>query len=213
MDKRTFCQIYWSILKREHLILFTFLSPNDYNLIYVKFARLFFLICQDMAMNIIFFSDNSMHKIYVNYGKYDFIQQIPQIIYSIVVSQIIEVFICYLNLTDIYFYKVKKIINKKVNKNKILGILRCIKIKLFVFFTFTFILFLFYWYFISSFCAVYQNTQITFIKDSISSFSAGLLYPFAFYLFPPILRIIALKDASKKRLKCIYKLSDIIPFF
>ena len=213
LDKRTFCQIYWSILKREHLILFTFLSPNDYNLIYVKFARLFFLICQDMAMNIIFFSDNSMHKLYANYGKYDFIQQIPQIIYSIVVSQIIEVFICYLNLTDIYFYKVKKIINKKVNKNKILGILRCIKIKLFVFFTFTFILFLFYWYFISSFCAVYQNTQITFIKDSISSFLTGLLYPFAFYLFPPILRIIALKDASKKRLKCIYKLSDIIPLF
>ena len=166
-----------------------------------------------MAMNVIFFSDSSIHKLYANYGKYNFIQQIPKIIYSIAVSQIIEVFLCYLSLTDKHFYQVKHIINKKVNKTNILKILRCVKIKIFVFFVITLILYLFYWYFISAFCAVYQNTQISFIKDSISSFSTGLLYPFILYLFPPILRIIALKDVLKKRPKCIYKLSDIIPLF
>ena len=33
------------------------------------------------------------------------------------------------------------------------------------------------------------------------------------YLFPAILRILALKDTVKKRFKFIYKLSEVIPFF
>ena len=46
-----------------------------------------------MAMNVFFFSDDSMHKLYLNYGKYDFIQQIPQITYSTIITQIIEIFL------------------------------------------------------------------------------------------------------------------------
>ena len=213
LDKRKFHHTYWSILRREHIILFTFFSWNDYNIIYVKLAKFIFLISQDMAMNVLFFSDDSMHKIYTNYGKYNFIQQIPQIIYSTAISQIIEVFLCYLCLTDKHFYQIKALTNIKKNKALIFKIIKCIRLKLLGFFSFTLILFVFYWYFISAFCAVYQNTKITFIKDSFSSFLTGLLYPFILYLFPVILRLIALKDVIKKRFKCIYKLSDIIPIF
>ena len=166
-----------------------------------------------MAMNVVFFSDDSMHKLYVNYGKYNFIQQIPQIIYSTIISQVIEVFLCYLSLTDKHFYQIKEVTNLKKNKEIIFKILKCVRLKLLGFFSFTLILFAFYWYFISAFCAVYQNTQTSFIKDSFSSFLTGLLYPFILYLFPAVLRLIALKDAIKKRFKCIYKLSDIIPIF
>ena len=35
---------------------------------------------------------------------------------------------------------------------------------------------------------------MAFIKDSFSSFGLGLLYPFILYLFPTILRIIALRS-------------------
>jgi hypothetical protein len=213
LDKRNFGQIYWATLKREHIILFTFFSWNDYNIIYVKIARFIFLIVTDMAMNVIFFSDDSMHKLYLNYGKYDFVQQIPQIIYSTAISQLLEVFLCFLSLTDKYFYEIKNLKNDKNINNLIFRIFRCIKIKLIIFFVFTFILFAFYWYFVSAFCAVYQNTQITFIKDSASSFLTGLLYPFVLYLIPSVLRILSLSDTKKKRFKFVYKLSDIIPFF
>ena len=81
-----------------------------------------------------------------------------------------------------------------------------------IFFIFTYIFFIFYWYSITSFCAVYENTQITFIKDSLLSFLFGILYPFIIYLIPSILRTISLRN-PKSNLKCIYKLSDIIPFF
>ena len=213
LDKRAFCQIYWSILKRQHLILFTFFSWNDYNLWYIKNARLFFLICTDMAMNVSFFSDDSMHKIYLNYGKYDFIQQIPQIIYSTIISQLLELLLCYLCLTDKHIYQIKHIKEDKISQETINKIFRCVNIKLILFCIITIILFIFYWYIVSTFCAVYVNTQIIFIKDSLSSFLAGQIYPFVLYLFPTILRIISLKDIIKKRLKCIYKLSDIIPIF
>jgi len=213
LDKRQFSQIYWSTLKREHIILFTFFSWDDYNIIYIKVARFIFLIATDMAMNVVFFSDDSMHKIYLNYGKYDFVQQIPQIIYSTTLSQLLEVFLCFLSLTDKYFYEIKHLKDSQNKKEIIFRIFRCIKIKLVIFFVFTFILFAFYWYFISTFCAVYQNTQIIFIRDSVSSFMTGLIYPFTLYLIPCLLRIFVLINGKKMRLNFIYKLSDIIPIF
>ena len=213
LDKRPFYRIYWATLKREHLILFTFFSNNDYNLVYVKIERFIFLICTDLAMNAFFFSDDSMHKVYINYGKYDFIQQIPQILYSTIISHVIEVIICYFSMTDKYFYQIKNLEKNLINKCMVFKILKCIKLKIYGFFIFTFIFFVFYWYFISAFCAVYKNTQIIFIKDSFSSFITSLLDPFCIYAFTSFLRVIALKDINKKRLKIIYNLSDIIPIF
>ena len=138
----------------------------------------------------IFFSDDSMHHVYKSYGKYDFLQQISQIIYSTIVTQVIEVFLCYLSMTDKHVYKIKNISDIQINKSKIFLILKCIKIKLFGFYLFTFIFFVLYWYLITAFCSVYQNTQIIFIKDSFSSFLMGLAYPFALYIFPALFRIV-----------------------
>ena len=211
-DKRSFCQIYWATLKREHLIVFTFLNCYDYNLLSVKLTRFVLLLVGDMALNVFFFSDDSMHKIFLNYGKYDFFQQIPQIVYSTIISQIIEVFLCFLSMTDKYIYQIKinLIKGKKVCVNK--KIVKIVNIKLRIFFIFAFIIFILYWYLISIFCAVYKNTQIHFIKDSLVSFSICLLYPFAFYFISSALRVCSIRD-KKKRFRCIYKLSEIIPFF
>ena len=210
LDKREFLEIYWSILKREHLIFFTFFIRNDYNINYVKFSRFIFLVCTDMALNVFFFADETMHKMFLDYGKYNFLQQIPQIIYSTLVSQLIEVFLCFLSLTDKHFYEIKNFDSS--SRYKMFPIIKCVKIKIIFFYLFTFIMFAFYWYTITCFCAVYNNTQNAFIKDSFSSFGLGLLYPFVLYLFPSALRIIAIR-ATKVRLTFLYSLSNIIPFF
>ena len=162
-------------------------------------------------MNVFFFSDDSMHRVFINYGKYNFVQQIPKIIYSFIVSQLIEVFLCYLSLTDKFYYQIKKIPESQKGKN-IGEIVKCIKIKLGIFYLFTFLLFGFYWYIIAVFCAVYENTQITFIKDCLSSFALGLAYPIVLYLITSALRLFAVKN-PKNNFRCIYNLSDIIPFF
>ena len=36
LDKRSYFQFYWSLLKKKQLILFTFLPNNDYNLVSIK---------------------------------------------------------------------------------------------------------------------------------------------------------------------------------
>ena len=209
-DNRSFLDIYWSTLKREHIIIFTFFIRNDYNLSYIKYSRFLILIATDMAMNVFFFENETMTKLFLSYGKYDFIQQIPQIIYSKIISNVFELYICYLTLTDKYFYKIKSIV--KSNKMEIFDIIKCIKIKLILFFISTFIIFLIYLYIITAFCAVYENTQIIFIKDCLSSFVLGLFEPFIFYFFPCIFRFIALR-CCKGKLKFLYKISDIIPIF
>ena len=210
-DKRTLFQIYWAALKREHLIIFTFCSWNDYNLLSVKLSRFIFLIIGDMALNTFFFSDDSMHKLFLNYGKYNFIQQIPEITYSTIISSLIEIFLCFLSLTDKYFYHLKSSFIKG-DKNNIRNIVKCIKIKLLLYYIFTFIFFIIYLYIISVFCGIYRNTQIAFIKDSLLSFSLCLVYPFFIYLLSSSLRYLALRN-SKKKCKYLYNFSYIIPFF
>ena len=93
-----------------------------------------------------------------------------------------------------------------------MNILKCIKIKFIILFIFTFIFLIFYWYTITSFCAVFKNTQITFIKDSLLSFVLSIIYPVIIYIIPSCFRIISLRN-KKSNLKCLYKLSEIIPFF
>jgi len=210
-DKRSLWQMYWATLKREHLIIFTFINCKDYNLLYIKLTRFVTLMAGDMALNAFFFSDKSMHKLFLNYGKYDFFQQIPQIVYSTIISQLIEVFLCFLSLTDKHIYQIKSVL-KTISKAKIEQIIKCVYIKLTIFYIFTFICFVVYWYIISVFCGVYRNTQKHFIKDSIISFSICLAYPFILYFLSASLRICSLR-LSKNRLKCIYNLSSIIPFF
>ena len=211
-DKRNGFRIYFSFIKREHRVIFSFFYCNDYNLVPVKLSRFIFLLATDMAMNVFFFNDASMHKIHIDYGKYELIYQIPQIIYSTIASQIIEVFICFLSLTDKYIYQIKHLEGKERNKINIDKIFKCIKIKLVSYFVFTFIFFLGYWYVVSAFCAVYENTQRVFIRDSLMSFLLSLIYPFILYSIPTFLRLIALRCTNKK-LECVYKLSEVIPFF
>ena len=117
---------------------------------------------------------------------------------------------CYLSLSDNHYYQAKD--TKNISKCHLIRILKYIRNKIAFFFIFTCLLFIFYWYLITCFCAVYQNTQIAFIKDSLFSFVLGNSIPIAIYIIPSLLRIIALK-ANKANLVCVYKLSSIIPCF
>ena len=213
VDNRKFFSIYWSLLKREHLILFTFFSRNDYNIFSIKLSKFFFLICTDMVLNVFFFSDESMHNLYKTGGKFDFFEQIVQFVFSTLVSQILQILLNYLTMTDIQYYEIKSLMEKNINKEQVLSIIKIIKYKIIFFYLIEFILFLFYWYVISAFCSVYANTQKIFIIDSISSFALGLVYPFVLYLIPTGLRIISLLVKKRKNLNVIYFLSNIIPFF
>ena len=209
-DQRSCCRTYYSLIKREHRIIFTFFVYSDYNLVPVKWSRFIFLLATDMCMNVFFFSDATMHKMFLNYGKYNFIQQVPQIIYSTIITQIIEVILCFLSMTDKYMYEIKNLKPSRKNKQLASDIFKTIRRKLFFYFLITFISFLGYWYIVVVFCAVYENTQIAYIKDSFTSSLLGILLPFILYTFPASFRICSLKCKNNS---CLYKVSELLPFF
>ena len=88
-DKRTFFQYYISLLKINHVLIFTFNRQKDYNSYIIKLCLFFFSIALYLVINIIFFNDSAIHKIYEDKGSFNFIYFLPQIIYSIIICSFI----------------------------------------------------------------------------------------------------------------------------
>ena len=213
LDKRNYAKIYLALLKREQLIMFTFFSWNDYNLFYVKISRFLALLSFEMVMNSLFFADETIHKLYLDEGKYNFGQAIPQIIYSLLLTHAFEILLCFLSMTDRHVYEIKSLPKKKDTAQMIFKIIKFMRIKLIVFFTFTGILFIFFWYCVSAFCAVYQKTQGFLILNTFFSFLIELIDPFIIYAIVTLLRVISLKYSDKKGVIYIYKISKFFPIF
>ena len=148
-----------------------------------------------------------MHKIYTDGGSFNFIYNIPQILYSSIISGIILSIITTLALSDSHFIKLKQYHNKNDINLKAKEALGILKIKFALFFIVNFVLLTLFWFYLACFCAVYKNTQIHLIKDTLISFGTSKIYPFGIYLIPGIFRIISLKQKNKE---CIYNFSKIL---
>ena len=205
-DKRTFFQYYWSLLKKDQIILFTFIPTNDYNLVSLKMALFILSLSLEITINGFFFTDNTMHQIHENNGKFDLIYQIPQILYSSIISTIINSLLQKLALSEDSFLSLKQIKNYDKAIKQCETIKKCLTIKFICFIITSFILMLFCWYYISSFCAVYINTQSILFKDTIIGFLISMVFPFVLCLLPGICRIPALRAKNKDK-KCWYKFS------
>ena len=81
-DKRTYWEYYISLLKTKHIIIFTFCYNKDYNSKIIKIDLFFISFILSYTINALFYSDSTMHKIYEDQGSYNFVYQLPQIIYS-----------------------------------------------------------------------------------------------------------------------------------
>ena len=115
IDKRNYIQYYFSLLRRKQLLIFTFYTYNDYNSKIIKISLFFFSFALYYTVNTLFFNESTMHKIYVDKGNYNFLYQITQIVYSSIISSVINILITYLSLTekDIISIKKLRIIKKK----------------------------------------------------------------------------------------------------
>ena len=154
-------------------------------------------------------NEDAIHNIYEDQGTFDIIYQIPQIIYSNIISFIIETIIRFLSLTQADVINEKKKLRKKKTKEEFKKFSRVLIIKYILFFVISFLFLLLFWIYISCFCYVYKNTQIHLIKDTLFSFGISLSLPFAFYLLSAALRLFSLK---KRKRNFIYILSKLILF-
>ena len=202
-DKRNFCQLYLSLIRRKHLLIFSFFLLKDYNSLIIKILIFFFTFEINLIISAMFYSDATMHKIYVDYGKFDITYQLPQMIYSLIISTILGNL---LNMLGLYEQDIIKFKKTKDNKEKLL---LKIKIKIIIFFIIVFVLLFLFWIYLGCFCAVYKNTQIHLLIDVSSSFSISFITPFFVVLLPCIFRIISLKDKNRKR-TMLFKFSNFL---
>ena len=205
IDKRTFIDYYISLLKRKQMLVFTFYINDDYNSRSVKICLFLFLFALYFTVNALFFDDATMHKIYVDKGKYNFIYQIRNIIYSSLISLIIGTTVKFLSLSENVIIDIKNNNNEQKNDN----IQKCLKIKIILFFILDILFLSFFWYYLSCFCSVYRNTQLYLIKSTLITFGLSLLYPVGLCLIPGIFRIPSLRAIKQDR-EFVYKISIFI---
>ena len=157
-DKRTYSSYYLSLIKLKHLLIFSFFPMKDYNSRVLKIDLFFINFTIYYTVNAFFFSDKTMHKIYLDSGDYNIIYQLPQILYSSLISGIIKAFLTFLSLTGnniIQLKHIKSNLDSQVDKT-----IDLLKKKLLLFFIISYILLLMFWYYVGCFCAIYRNTQI-----------------------------------------------------
>ena len=203
LDKGSFSQYYFSLLRTKHLFIFSFILSSDYNSKIIKIILFFFILTTNFTVNALFFNDSTMHFIYIEQGKFNIIYQLPKILYSSLISGVLTAFFRYLSLTEKNIISLKEEKNLDLIKNKKKDILGNINKKIILFLITSFLFSLFFWYYIACFCAVYKNTQIHLIKDFAFSFSLSLIYPFGIYLLPGMFRLSALKN---KKSEIMYKI-------
>ena len=208
-DKRTYFQYYLSLLRTKHLLIFSFYPNRDYNSMIIKMCLFFFSFALYLTVNTLFYTDATIHNIYKNSGNFDFNYHIPQILYSTLISTIINMIVKSLSLSEKNILEIKHENNYKKYQRKITSVLKCLKIKFFLFFLISFVFLDLFWYYLACFCAVYSNTQIHLLKDTVLSFCLTLIYPLFINLLPGFFRIRALKK-TKHDQQCLYKTSKII---
>ena len=211
-DRRTYFQYYISLLKTQHNLISALFNNNDYNSSIIKINLFFIGFSIEYTVNALFYNDNTMHNIYKNKGQYDFVEQMPIIIYSYLISIVLNIplnllalssdaIICFKNnnISKINLLKSATILNKKLN------------IKFIFYFLVSFLLLVFCWYYIAMFGVIYKNTQIHLLKDTLMNFGLSLVIPFGIYLLPGFFRIPSLSNPNNKK-KCLYNFSKILQF-
>jgi hypothetical protein len=201
-DKRTYFEYYISLVRTKHPIFFTFCLLKDYNILIIKICIFLLSITVYFGINALFFNNTIIHTIYLNEGKYDIVSVLPRIILSFAISHIINIIlrICFLSERELFSIEKQKTLLEARRKSK--KVLSCFSIKYFVFFAFSIIYLILLWYYLASFCAIFQNSQIFLLLNTIISYGISLIYPLFINLIPGILRIYSLKDINRNR-NCI----------
>ena len=208
-DKRSFCYYYMSLLKRNHPLLFGFCPFKDYNSIIIKSCIFFLSFGIYYAINFVFFNENMIHKLYEDGGKYNILYFLPTICISFVISHFLTIIIKLIFLSDRNICLIKKQATYNEANNIYYQVEKNLTIKYIIFYIIGIIFLAIFWLFLSSFGAVFQNTQIILVKNTLFSFLISFVYPFIINILPSTFRLCSLLD-KKNNSECSYKFSQFL---
>ena len=220
-DKRSFCRIFYICILAKENILNIILINSPLELKSLRVCLLFFIYSCDFALNTLFyFNSNISDKYYYNGNNKFFFTIFNNISISIISTFISLVLLIFFQLLTTSKDDIEDLFRKeerKMRKNsnyvvnfikrkqilmKIYEINKKLKIKIIIFFIVEFSIMLFFFYFVTAFCEVYKESQISWIIDSLVSFL--LSFPIEFGL--AFLIAVFYKISIQKKCKWIYKI-------
>ena len=223
-DKRTLWRLYIICLLAKENILSTFFLESPLELKPMKLIIFIFIYSCDLALNTLFYFSEKISDKYNYKGDnifwFNFVNNLTISFISFIISFIIVASLQYFidskdSIEDVFREQEKKLKkNKKMKVNnkmkiimleKILKINKKLKYKLLIFILSEFIIMLFYYYFVTAFCEVYKETQISWLFDSFVSFLIS--FPVEFLM--ELVISIVYKISIKNRIKCLYNLAMI----
>ena len=215
-ETRNFWRIFLICLLYKENLLNTFFFKSPLLLKTLRICLFIFHYSCDFALNALFYLNGNISDRYHYVGSslyfYSFINNIVISVCSTLVSYFLAILFRYLiyskkeirNVFRKEEYKMKK--NKKYfvkesSKNKIIHeierIYKKLKIKIAIFLVMEFSLMIFFWYYVSTFCAVYKETQESWLIDSFTSLLFSILVKFIVCLFLSSLYISAVRHKIK----------------
>ena len=190
-------------------MILNILKPLKFNSYSIKVLLLFFNFSSCFAMNALFFNDNTIHQIYEDEGDFNFLYQLPQIVYSTLISYFIDNLTSYLALSEDDIIELKQDKSFENLNEKKRRIKNTLIIKFISFFIINIFFILLFWYYLSCFCAVYINSQYHLIKDTLISSSTSYIMPLGTNILTALLRIYSLKGYNKNK-SLLFRLSKLL---
>ena len=205
-DRRTFSEIYISMIKTKQLLLFTFGCKNDFNPRTIKISFFLFIFSLFLVSNTIFINDSLLHELFISNGNSRIISDIPRIFYSAIISSTIKNILILISFpeSDILLIR-KKSSNLNFKQNQ--GIQKSISnviMRCYLYFLINILTLMFIWFYIACFFMVFRNTQFYVIKNALISFVISLIYPFILYIIPSLLKNSALINRGTQGSYCLY---------
>ena len=220
-DLRPLVKIFYIYLLTKQAIFHGFLYKSPLEHFPLRFCLLIFILSSDLALNAIFYFDDKISEKY-RYTKNIFLFALTKNVTIILLSTLIGFVLLTLftklsnstnEIMEVFKQENEKL--KKDNKNvvnenkkieikqKIEKILQKYQIKVIIFIILELLLLLFFLYYVTVFCHVYSNTQISWLMDSILSIVFRIIIDIILcFFFGKLYRI-----AIESNIYCIYKIA------
>jgi hypothetical protein len=212
-DKRKFMRIYFSYIKYNLLIYFSFLTYEDFNTGFAKMALFTNYLILYLTFCTFFFNNNSIHNIYENEGKYKigyhFLRVLGAFVLSYIFIKLIKWWITFYRRNSLKMKLMKRYTD---SKNEILRMIETYNIHIKIYFSISIIIIILFCYYVSVVGAVYRYSQKYLIVNWIVCIAFHIVFSLVLNFIPTILRYLSLKENNDSK-RSMYNASKILSYF
>ena len=190
-DNRTYVNMLWEVYVDKEEMWRVCYPSSIFECLSITINFLLFKFCLDFTLNCIFFTDDQLSSRYRN-GTLSFLQDllrsIPSIIISAIISSIFSSFVSYPPKIELLLFEIrtKKVI-QFINK-----LYKLMIIKFILFHMLLFVLFIFSLCYLTLFCIVYHNSQVSWFTGCLYSVITSIVVNIAISILLVSLRKFAL---------------------